>query len=260
MVMCTPLLLAALLAGEVSPSAGGAQEPAEQQAALDPAAASPVRLIPRMEVRHGFAQLANGGAVHTTTAQLDVVLLGRALLRYELPMPRLRAGDVVIAGFGDTRLQAIIALVSRPRQVALLITGVVLDTASRPQLGAGKQQLILGGAAGWKPLPWWLPYVIAQQQLSVAGDSARPGVNQLLVRLGNVVFARRGEWFKLDLDTVADFHEDRARLFGTFEAGSLLIGSVGLFVRGGSQLLGARVLDYNLEAGARYLFRLGAPR
>jgi hypothetical protein len=263
MVTCMSFLFAALAAGEPvgSPDGEAIPQPAPgQQAEVDPAAVSPVRLIPRIEVRHGFAQLTNGASVNTSTAQIDVLLLRRALLRYELPLPRVATGDAQIAGVGDVRLQTITMLTSRPRQVTVLIAGLVLDTASRPQLGAGKQQVFFGGAAAVKPRPWWLPYLIAQEQLSVAGDSARPGVNQLLVRIGNIVFVSRAEWFKLDLDTAADFHDRKGRLFGALEAGSLFRGSVGLFLRGGSQLLGPRALDFNLEAGVRYLFGLEPPR
>ena len=35
------------------------------------------------------------------------------------------------------------------------------------------------------------------------------------------------------------------------------IGRVGLFVRSGTQLAGARQLDYSVHTGVRYLFRLG---
>jgi hypothetical protein len=36
----------------------------------------------------------------------------------------------------------------------------------------------------------------------------------------------------------------------------LLVGRVGLFMRGGTQVLGPRAIDYSLEVGIRYLFRL----
>jgi hypothetical protein len=144
--------------------------------------------------------------------------------------------------------------------VSALIAGVVLDSATQAQLGTGKQQLLFGAAAAVKVLPWWLPYLLVQEHLSFAGDDARPDINLLLVRAGNIVFGRRWDWYKLDLDTTVDFHRGDARLFGTLEAGSLLVGRVGLFVRAGTQLLGSRELDFSLQAGIRYLFRLGAGR
>jgi hypothetical protein len=157
-------------------------------------------------------------------------------------------------------LDGITLLSSGARQVSVLVTGGVLNSASAPVLGTGKQQFFVGAAGAVKPVPWWLPYLLAQGQFSVAGNSERPGVNQLLVRLGNLVFTGRVQWFKLDLDTVFDFHDDNQRLYGTLEAGSLVFGSVGLFVRGRSQLAGPRELDYNLQAGVRYLFQLEKSR
>ena len=96
-----------------------------------------------------------------------------------------------------------------------------------------------------------------QEQASVAGASTRPDVNQLVARVGNIVFGPGFAWLKLDLDTVVDFAADQGRLFGKLEAGRLLVGRIGMFMRAGTQLLGTRQVDYSLEAGVRYLFRLG---
>ncbi len=49
-------------------------------------------------------------------------------------------------------------------------------------------QLVFGGGVGFKPFRWWLPYLLVQEQVSVAGDPARPDVNQLVARLGNIAF------------------------------------------------------------------------
>jgi hypothetical protein len=221
---------------------------------------SPVQLIPRVELRHAFLQGSNGAAISATTLQLDIVFLSRVLFRYELPRRVLRKGDDQITGLGDIRLQAIGLLTSGARQVSALIVGVELDTATRLQLGSGKRQVFFGGAAAFKGRPWWLAYTVVQEQLSVGGDDAREDVNQLALRLGNIVFGPGRAWYKLDFDGVLDFHADRRRFFGTMEVGSLLVGRVGLFVRSSTQLAGRRELDYSLEAGIRYLFRLGPPR
>jgi hypothetical protein len=85
-------------------------------------------------------------------------------------------------------------------------------------------------------------------------------VNQLLLELGNVVFGRRGDWYLLDLDSAIDFAGDAGRLVGSLELGRLLVGRVGLFVRGGTHLAGSRQLDYFLDGGLRYLFRLEKTR
>jgi hypothetical protein len=232
-------------------------EDAEVQGA---AGASPIELIPRIEVRSAFAQLANGASASTTTAQMDLTFARRVLLRYELPHVRVENAGMQSSGLGDLHLQGIGVLTAGPSQVTALVVGLVLDTATAPPLGTGKQQVSFGAGGALKVRRFWLPYVIAQEQLSFAGDESRPDVNQLHVRAGSILFGRRWDWYKADLDTIVDFRADLARLFGTLEVGSLLVGRVGLFLRAGTQLAGQRELDYTVQAGIRYLFRLEATR
>ncbi|HXU01956.1 MAG TPA: hypothetical protein VN903_13380, partial [Polyangia bacterium] len=181
------------------------------------------------------------------------------LLRYEGTLAVLKAPAGQISGFGDSQFTLIGLLGASPRFVAVVIGGLVLDTASQPELGAGKKQLVFGAGAAVKPLRWWLPYLLVQEQISVAGDSARPDVNQLVARAGNIAFGPGFVWLKLDLDALVDFAADAGSFFGRLEAGRLLIGRVGLFMRAGTQLLGTRQVDYTMEVGMRYLFRLAAP-
>ncbi len=220
------------------------------------AGVSPIELIPRIELRHSFVQAKGGISANTTTAEIDIQFVNRVLLRYELPVRDLKTPTETVSGFGDISLAAITVLAYDATRVAALITGVVLDTATSAALGAGKQQLVFGGGAAIKPRRWWLVYAVVQEQFSIAGDGARPDVNQLSARFGNIVFGRDRTWYKLDLDPLIDIENGVGRLFGRLEAGSLLIGRVGLFARAGTQLLGERELDYSLEVGVRYLFRL----
>jgi hypothetical protein len=151
-------------------------------------------------------------------------------VRYELPMLVQRTAAGTQAGIGDMGISVIGLLTSGPRHAAIVLGGLTLDSASRPPLGAGKQQLTFGGA--------------------------RPAIRRLVLELGNALLGPRGDWYLLDLDVPIAFHADVARLVGSVEAGHLLVGRVGLFVRGGTQLLGPRQIDYFLDAGVRYLFKL----
>jgi hypothetical protein len=185
------------------------------------------------------------------------VLLRRALLlRYELPLLVRRTAAGTSSGIGDMRVSAIGLLSSGPRHAAVLVGGFTLDSASLPQLGAGRPQVTFGGAAAYKPLAFWLTYGLIGEQLSFAGDRARAPVNQLLLEWGNVIFGGRGEWYLLDLDVPIDFQAGATRFVPQLETGHLLVGRLALFVRGGTQLFGPRQLDYFLDAGVRYLFRL----
>lgn len=255
--MCSSagLLLAVLMAAE--PAEPADEHPADAAGEVKAGAGvAPVELIPRLELRQSFAQLPGDASVHITTTEIDIQFLDRLLLRYEGKLAVLKAPTGQISGLGDAQIAAILLLAARPRFVAVLLGGAVLDTASQPELGAGKTQLLFGGGAAWKPLRWWLPYVLVQEQISVAGDGARPDVNQLLGRVGNIAFGPGYCWLKLDLDTLVDLADDAGSFFARLEAGRLLVGRVGLFMRSGTQLLGTRQLDYTLEVGVRYLFRL----
>jgi len=253
------LLLCALLAAAPAATEGAPPEADGDEAARDSpdklGGVNPARLIPRLELRQRFTRLP-GGQLHTTTVRMDVVLFRRALLRYELPMPVQRTAAGTQSGIGDIALTLIGLVSSGPRHAVVAIGGVTLDSASRAALGAGKQQVTFGGAAGYKATPWWLAYAIVGQQLSFAGDPARPPVRRLLLELGNAVFGGRGDWYLLDLDVPIDFQADTANLLGALETGHLLVGRVGLFVRGGTQLLGPRQVEYFVDAGVRYLFKL----
>jgi hypothetical protein len=258
------LLLAVWLAAAGTAAPQEAQEEAEAEPASAAenvkagAGVSPVELIPRLELRQSFAQLPGGASVHLTTTEIDIQFLDRLLLRYEGTLEVVRAPAGQVSGIGDSQISAIGLLAASPRFVAVVIGGAVLDTASQPELGAGKKQLVLGAGAAFKPLRWWLPYVLIQEQKSIAGDSARPDVNTLVARVGNIAFGPGFAWLKLDLDTLVDFQAEAGSFLGRLEAGRLLVGRVGLFMRVGTQLLGTRRLDYSTEVGVRYLFRLGS--
>jgi hypothetical protein len=257
----TYALLAVLLAVDPGTPATQGTAPAASNETATEAGVAPVELIPRLELRQSFAKLESGASVHITTTEIDIGFVRRVLLRYEgqvrvVSSPT--AGQV--SGFGDAQVTAIGLIASAPRYVAVVIVGGVFDTASQAPLGDGKQQLVLGGAAAVSPVRWWLPYLIVQEQVSVAGDSARPDVNQLVGRLGNIVFGPGYTWYKLDLDGLLDFQRDAGQLLGRLEAGSLLVGRTGLFIRAGTQLAGMRQVDYSIEVGIRYLFRLDKGR
>jgi hypothetical protein len=253
--------LAALLASDATGATSeGEEAPASAaEEAQSGAGVAPVELIPRLELRQSFAQLPGGVSAHVTTTEIDIQFLNRLLLRYEGPLAVVRTPAGQVSGFGDAQISAIGMLGASPRFVAVVLAGMILDSASQPPLGQGKKQLVVGGGAAWKPFRWWLPYVLAQEQVSVGGDSARPDINQLSARVGNIVFGPGYAWLKLDLDTLVDFERDAGSFYGKLEAGRLLVGRVGLFMRAGTQLLGTRQVDYTLEVGIRYLFRLPKP-
>ncbi len=253
------LLCVVLLAKDVP---AGSNEDADE-AAQEPeggAGVSPIEIVPRIELRQSTVQLNDGPSIHDTTAEIDIQFVRRLVLRYQAPHRRIASPEAQVSGIGDVQVDALGILDTTPNRLLAVLAGTVLDTATAPPLGAGKYQLTFGGAAALKPRPFWIAYAVVQQQFSVGGDDARPDINTLIIRLGTILFGRQYNWLKLDLDTLVDFQDDKGRLFGTFEVGSLLIGRVGLFVRTGTQLAGQRQVDYSLAAGFRYLFRLDQGR
>ncbi len=244
-----------------APAAGAAEEAEIAEEPAGGAGVSPVELIPRLELRQAFTRLEGGVALHVTTAEVDIQFLRRILLRYQAPAVLMEAPAGQISGIGDLQLGLIGIVASNARTVWALIAGAVLDTATQPPLGAGKQQLVFGAGAAFKPYRWWLAYGVAQEQFSVAGNSARPDVNELATDLGSILFGKQYNWIKLDLMTTVDFPGSSVgRLYGLAEVGSLVTGRVGLFARAGTQLVGPRLVDYQMAAGVRYLFRLETSR
>src|SRR6266404_3838073 len=184
------------------PPTGVVQETGEVAAEPEGGAGiSPVEIIPRIELRQSYVRLSNGVAVNATTPELDMQFFRRVLLRYQLPVQVVKTPDGQISGVGDVRLETLIVIASNKISLVGAIAGVVLDTASQPQLGAGREQVFFGGGLAFKPFSWWLLYGVAQELLSVGGSSVRPDVNQLALRAGSVVFGKQYNWFKLDLDT-----------------------------------------------------------
>jgi hypothetical protein len=225
------------------------------------AGVSPVELIPRLELRQTFTKLEGAVSLHDTTVEVDIQFLRRLLLRYQVPARLLETPAGQVAGIGDLQVGLIAILASNARAVAALIAGGILDTATQPALGAGKQQLELGLGAAFKPHRWWLAYGVAQDQFSVGGNASRPDINQLSADFGSILFGHQYNWLKLDVNTTVDFQSNSgARVYGLGEVGSLVIGRVGLFARAGTQLLGPRLVDYTMVAGVRYLFRLETSR
>jgi hypothetical protein len=256
------VLWAAVTAAAPTDGAGGAQNDSPDVAAEpeEGLGVSPIELIPRLELRETFQRLANDVSVHDSTVEIDIQFLRRILLRYQLPYRVLETPKGQLAGAGDLQLGAIGILASTTSYLLGVIGGAVLDTATQPALGMGKQQVLFGGGAAGKPRRWWLVYGVVQEQLSVGGSSARADVNQLQLQLGNVLFGKQFNWLRVELDQTFDFPRATARTFGTLEVGSLLVGRVAMFVRGGTQLIGERELEYTVVGGVRYLFRLGTSR
>jgi hypothetical protein len=221
---------------------------------------SPIELIPRLELRESFQRLPNDVSVHDTTVEIDIQFLRRILLRYQLPYRVIETPKGQFAGAGDLQLAALGILASTPSYLLGLIGGAVLDSATQPTLGMGKQQVFFGGGAAGKPRRWWLVYGVVQEQLAVGGDRARADINQLAAQLGNIFFGKQFNWLRVELDQTFDLPAATARTFGTLEAGSLLVGRVAMFVRGGTQLIGQRELEYSVTGGVRYLFRLTTSR
>jgi hypothetical protein len=246
------LLCAVLLA--VEPPGEVAEEPEGG------AGVSPIEIVPRIELRQSVVRLSDGPSVHDTTAEVDIQFVRRLVLRYQVPYRRVTTPEGPVAGVGDVQVDALGILFASPSRLLAVSAGTVLDTATQPPLGEGKYQLAFGAAGAIKPRRFWIAFLVAQQQFSAGGDETRPDVNRLVVSLGTILFGKQYNWLKLDLDSISDFEDEHTRVLGTFEAGSLLIGRVGLFVRTGTQLLGERQVDWSLSAGFRYLFRLEQER
>jgi hypothetical protein len=218
---------------------------------------SPVEIIPKVEYRQAFTRLQSGVSLHTSTLETDIQFLRRVLLRYQVPVGVMETPAGQISGIGDIQFTLIGVVASNARAVAVLIAGTELNSATQPSLGSGKNQLLFGAGAAYKPFRFWLPYLVAWDEFSVSGESSRPSTDQLTADLGSILFGKHFNWLKADLTTTVDFPGGAVgRLYGQLEVGSLVTGRVGLFARAGTQLAGPRLVDDTVVAGVRYLFKL----
>ena len=254
------LLLAATLfaADSTALPATDDSDSAAPSDATSGAGVAPVELVPRLELRQSFVQLHSGASAHVTTAEIDIHLhepAAAALSGTASCRPAARTARP--PGSATASIQAVMLLASSPHFLAAAIAGVVLNTASQPVLGerkaaagagrrGGVQACSAGGCRTWSPN-------------SRPPSRARPrGPTSISCSCGSATSssARATTGSKLDLDTLVDFAGDSGSLLGTLEAGRLLVGRTGLFMRTSTQLLGTRQLDYSIEVGVRYLFRL----
>src|SRR5689334_15074506 len=97
----------------------------EQAQQEDLAGASPVALIPRVEVRHRFVEPETGGGLHLTTLRMDIEAFRRVLIRYQLPLAVLKTAEGEVSGFADLHVDALTLLTSSPRHLTVLVTGLV---------------------------------------------------------------------------------------------------------------------------------------
>ena len=109
------------------------------------AGVAPVELIPRLELRQSFAQLPTGASLHVTTTEIDIQFLNRLLLRYEGKLAVASTPMGQVSGFGDAQFSAIGMLGASPRFVAVVIGGVILDSASQPAARPGQEAAGLRG-------------------------------------------------------------------------------------------------------------------
>jgi hypothetical protein len=247
----------AAAASQPSPSPDDEDETEKSEEPKGGAGVSPVEIIPKVELREAFTKLDSGVSLHVSTFQMDIQFLRRILLRYQAPLGVMETPAGQVSGIGDLQFTLIGVVASNARAVAILIAGTELNTATQPPLGTGKTQLLFGAGAAYKPYRFLLPYLVAWDEFSVAGESTRPSLNQLTADLGSVLFGRQYNWLKADLTTTVDFPGGAVgRLYGQLEVGSLVIGRVGLFARTGTQLAGPRLIDYTAIGGLRYLFKL----
>ena len=201
-------------------------------------------------------------SLHVTTAEIDIAFLNRVLLRYQGPLVTVSGADRP-----DHRIRRRRA----PRDRAARLEPALRRRRHR---GRGVRHRQPARARRRKaaarlrappprssPVRWWLPYLIVQEQVSVAGDGGAPRrqhagrpARQHRLRPGVLlVQARSRRRHRLR-------RRRAGRLFGQLEVGSLLVGRAGLFMRAGTQLLGTRQIDYSMEVGVRYLFRLSEGR
>ena len=155
------------------------------------------------------------------------------LLRFEMPVSYTHSGDTVQqAGLGDLYAQAL-SIPYFSRTFAFFVgTGLKIPTATDQVLGSGKWTL--APLAG--PI-WFLPtralfLVKVQELVSIAGDSARPDVNTLLITPVFIQTVKTRWWILVDSETNTNWERDgRTGLKSGLQLGRITSASFSLWVK-----------------------------
>lgn len=208
-------------------------------------------------IRNEHRLLRNNAWANTTIFRIDQVTLKNVgnkggakglILRFDVPLNTVHAGNTTKAGLGDLYAQAVY-LPKVTRKFALAIgAGLVLPTATSDVLGRGK--LIVSPTV----VPVWyfsnrkrLVVLRLQNFVSVAGKSDRPDVNYFLAAPVLVLPIGRRWWVLGDTELKWDWKSKLGSGITGLQIGRMVKGKFGIWVKPEVPWGPGRTGDFNLK-------------
>jgi hypothetical protein len=153
------------------------------------------------------------------------------IMRFELPVSAADAGLEQASGLGDAYAQFFVMPYATGRFVWALGSGFILPTATDELLGTGKWVVAPVTAPVWR-FPRGLFLVKVQNLTSVAGDTARPDINHLLITPTFIHAVGTGWWTLVDTETKTKWTEDgRTGVKSGWQVGRIISPGVGFWVK-----------------------------
>ena len=154
------------------------------------------------------------------------------ILRADLPMVTLHAGDDTTTGLGDLYGQAIIVSRIAGNFFFAYGSGLVLDTASDDRLGTGKWIAAPSVAPIWFFRKGGFAFVKVQDWISVHGDSERADVHYLTVTPTFFRRLSRRWWTVIDSESQTDWErKERTNFRAGLLVGCMLTPRTGLSLK-----------------------------
>ncbi|WP_437339034.1 hypothetical protein [Sorangium sp. So ce394] len=231
------------------PGRRGAAPPRTQA----PAAAN---LSTFIEVRDDFVSRGKSGFFNAAVIRGDYAFDRSFSLRADVPFAVVSGVDGQRdAGLGDVLIRPLVRAIGTPRYALVLGSDLILDSATRPALGSGKNQvapLVQGYVRVARPARLGLQL---QHAVSFGGDPRRDDIQTSLVRPFAIVELPRGFWVSPDQSFQFN-HRGAPRVVSTsvLEVGAELSDRVQVYVDPGIQVDSRGGVDWLMTGAVRWAF------
>lgn len=219
-------------------------------------------IIGRAQLSTEYRDRRDGSIQLENVARVDVPITDRFLLRADVPhlgFDPNTAGGSTQSGFGDISFRVGGQVWRAPEFMVLAGTDIILPSASHPDLGRGKYQV---GPAVAVAIPIAglnsIMQPVAQQVVSLGGDSSRQDVNYSRMKIGFDTPWGQNWWTTVEPNFFIDWTQKAKTAMNLeFEVGRKLGEHYRVWLRPAVGLWGTGVpgaYDWFTQVGIRYMF------
>ncbi len=224
---------------------------------------NPAELITRVEMKYQFQNFARGYLHALPVIRADYAITPSVSFRFDLPImafdPKSATGKTE-AGIGDVVLSMTFVKPVSKKLVLAFVPLFSLPTATHDSLGSGKYAFKPLFAIV-TPIAKWGGFVqVIEYRKSFAGNSTRPGINELsfkpIILKSFTKGVMKGFYLNPKAEFIVDFeHDNNVTAQAGFEFGKALNKNVVVFATPTAHVGGTKRESFKLEVGFRYLFR-----